>query len=132
VRGVACVPAPATPPVGVDVFVTDAGVGEWLAAADVVVTAGGVTLLESLFLGRPTIAIALADNQRRAIATAHREGACVATDVGAAAEACVALLGDLEARRRLSDNAQRLVDGRGAARIAGVVQSLVQGHPVRS
>src|SRR5260221_13340499 len=52
-------------PAGVEAVVTSGGLLDELAAADLVVTAGGVTMLESLALGRPTVAFVLADNQRQ-------------------------------------------------------------------
>ena len=53
------------------------GLAAELAAASVVVTAGGVTLLEACLLGRPIVALALAENQRQAVYGLEREGAVV-------------------------------------------------------
>ena len=51
------------------------GLADELAAARIVVTAGGVTMLEACLLGRPVVALALADNQRQAVSGLEREGA---------------------------------------------------------
>ena len=51
------------------------GLAAELAAASLVVTAGGVALLEACLLGRPIVALALAGNQRQAVYGLEREGA---------------------------------------------------------
>lgn len=115
--------APTVPP-GVVPVRTETGLGPALAGADVVVTAAGVTLLESLALGRPTVAVVLAENQRQAAAGAEAVGAAIVTDVHDAATAAAALAGDLEGRRSLSAAARHLVDGRGARRVAEAILDL--------
>lgn len=103
---------------GVELVIAPDSLAHDLAAADLVVTAGGVTMLESLRLGRPTVVIELADNQHRAIAGAAAHSAIrpssverVATDVSTLAE-------DVVERRRLATAAALYVDGRGARRVA--------------
>ena len=46
-----------------------------MAAAGIVVTAGGVALLEACLLGRPIVALALAGNQRQAVVGLERDDA---------------------------------------------------------
>jgi spore coat polysaccharide biosynthesis predicted glycosyltransferase SpsG len=97
------------------------GLVDELAAADLVVTAGGVTLLESLALGRPTVAMALADNQRRAVMGAGVAGAAYVADADSAARVAAALAADHRARTGLFHEGRRTIDGLGSARVADEV-----------
>ena len=65
-------------PVGVVPVIAPCGLADELAAAPIVVTAGGVSMLESCLLGRATVAVVLAESQRRAVASLAHEGAVVA------------------------------------------------------
>jgi spore coat polysaccharide biosynthesis predicted glycosyltransferase SpsG len=111
-------------PDGVDAVRSDCGLAADLAAADVVVTAAGVTMLESLALGRPTVAFVVADNQRRTFDGVVAAGAALGSTRATAAADAVALFGDPERRRVLSRSARAVVDGRGAARVAEAVVAL--------
>ena len=99
------------------------GLGPWIATADIVVTAGGVTLLESLCLGRPTIVLQIADNQRQATTAACAAGAAVRADVDPAVIAAIVrrLADDPHRRRLLADAATRLVDRDGPKRVVETV-----------
>ncbi len=112
-----------TPP-GVQPVWCDVGLGDLLAQADVVVTAAGVTLLESLTLGRPTIAVATAANQVANIDAVRAAGAAWAESAVSACDAVAALLADPAARSRLSQRGRALIDGRGAQRVAASVAKL--------
>jgi spore coat polysaccharide biosynthesis predicted glycosyltransferase SpsG len=112
------------PPSGVDIVCHRDGLGPDLAAADVVLTAGGVTMLEALCLGRPTIAIVTAANQRRAVVGASRAGALEATTVEGAPGAVARLADDTVRRHKLAMAATALVDGRGAMRVAKALVAL--------
>lgn len=99
-----------------------------LTEADVVVTAGGQTLLEALACGRPTIVLVLAENQRAQAELAAREGAAVLVDPPEpefVADAVAELADDPLRRSQLSAAARGLVDGRGARRVAKEVAALV-------
>lgn len=95
-----------------------------LENADLCISAGGQSLLERLALGLPTIAIAVAENQRAAVAGAAAAGA--ALDLGALADwsdvkfvaAITDLARDVGRRAAMSAAAQALVDGHGAERVA--------------
>jgi UDP-2,4-diacetamido-2,4,6-trideoxy-beta-L-altropyranose hydrolase len=102
------------------------GLGPDLAAADIVVTAGGVTMLEACCLGRPTVAFAIAPGQGRALAGAAHVGAVMAVDVSSAADVAARLADDVNARSRLSTSARVLVDGQGAARVAAVIAGMAR------
>ena len=102
------------------------GLAAELAAADLVVTAGGVTMLEACCLGRPTVAFSIADNQSPALAGAAAAGAVLAADRTTAAAVAARLAADYEARVRLAISGRALVDGRGAARVATAIESIVR------
>ncbi len=108
----------------VTAFGAPAGLVDELAAADIVVTAGGVSLLEALSLGRPCVAIATAANQEANVAGAVGAGAAVGATAESAAEAAYALVHDAIRRRALAAAATALVDGRGAERVAALVTDL--------
>ncbi len=101
------------------------GIEDALSTADVVVTAGGVTLLESLALGRPTIVVETAANQRSNISSVIAAGAAMHCDVGSAALGAIALVGDSSARNSLALRGPQLIDGRGASRVAQAIAALV-------
>ena len=103
---------------------TSAGLADHLAASDVVITAGGVTLLESLALGRPTVVMVVADNQRRAADWAVDAGAAVGSTPEEAAATAAELASDPARRRQLGDRARSVVDARGAARVAEEILTL--------
>lgn len=102
------------------------GLGPEIAAADLVVTAGGVTMLEACCLARPVVAFSIAPGQARALAGAAQVGAVVAVDVASAAEVTARLARDVDARRRFANAARVLVDGQGAARVAAVIAGMAR------
>lgn len=108
-------------PAGVEAVVGRDGLVEELTAADVVVTAAGVTMLESLALGRPTVAFVAVGNQQRAADGVAGAGAAIVTSVEDAPAAAVALSCDAETRQRLACAGPRYVDGLGAHRVADVL-----------
>jgi spore coat polysaccharide biosynthesis predicted glycosyltransferase SpsG len=128
-------------------FLTDAGRpalahGRWvpapdgltgeLSAASIVVTAGGVTLLEACALGVPAVALAVTEAQRATVRAVTLAGAAVdagwppgnARIIANAADAVAALLPDARACGRMSDAGRRLVDGLGAFRAADRLRDL--------
>jgi UDP-2,4-diacetamido-2,4,6-trideoxy-beta-L-altropyranose hydrolase len=102
------------------------GLGPELAAADLVVTAGGVTMLEACCLGRPAVAFSSAAGQGRALAGAALVGAVVAVDVASAADVAARLARDVDARRRLATSARVLVDSQGSARVAAIIAGMAR------
>jgi spore coat polysaccharide biosynthesis predicted glycosyltransferase SpsG len=99
------------------------GLARELRDADVVVTAGGVTLLEALCLGRCVVVLETAPNQRGAIRQAVDAGAALQSESDGAAAAVTALVRDDDRRRELATRARALVDGRGASRVAEFILS---------
>jgi len=107
-----------------EVRVSD-GLGTELASADLVVTAGGVTMVEALALGRPTVAFVIAENQRGQAEGYARDRALVLTEPGRAAETATSLAEDPRRRKELARVAQQLVDGLGADRVAAELVAIV-------
>ena len=104
------------------------GLGNELAAAQVVVTAGGVTMLEALAMGRPTVVVVTADNQAAQADAVRRAGAAQVLDRTATSDDVVdavqALLADDARRADLAERGRSLIDGRGADRVAEAVLEL--------
>ena len=111
-----------------------------IAAADLAIGAGGATSLERCCLGVPSIIVTLAANQRPGAAELHRRGLVewlgaeseVSADAIAAAVGAALNKGCDEA---LSRRCLELIDGRGAARVAGEISRLVHqsfGSPAAS
>lgn len=94
--------------------------------ADLAFGAGGVSLLERLSRGLPSVTTAVAANQEVAVAYAAGRGTTVALDASAIASAAVAellaaLLADRERCQAMSAAGRQLVDGRGAQRAAAAL-----------
>lgn len=92
-----------------------------LAHADIVVTAGGVTLLESLAMGRPTVVVPTADNQRANVAACVSAGAAVEATAASAATLARTLMYDVAQREAIAAAGRSLIDGRGAQRVAATI-----------
>jgi spore coat polysaccharide biosynthesis predicted glycosyltransferase SpsG len=108
----------------VESVVAPDGLGPELAAADIVVTAAGVSMLEACCLGRPVVAFSIAVGQDRSLHGAAQVGAVHAADVESAALVTHALGHDRAERQRLSEAAQALIDGQGPARVAAIIAGM--------
>lgn len=109
------------------------GLGRELARADVAVVGGGVTLYEACAVGVPTVAVPVVDAQRPTIDAFVKKGAASGiVDGPVELERVVSLVLSLaESRQRraaMTRKATRLVDGRGAARVAQFVARLATTH----
>ena len=94
---------------------------EPLLATDLVVTAGGQTMLEAATAGTPCVALPLVDNQRRQALRLAGLGAVRLVDPPSVSEVAAAaseLAREPEARREMSREGQHGVDGYGALRVA--------------
>jgi spore coat polysaccharide biosynthesis predicted glycosyltransferase SpsG len=100
------------------------GLAGELATAAVAVLAGGVSLYEACALGVPAIALPLNSGQAVTVRGIVRAGA--ALQASNIPEQVAALLHNAAARRRLSSAGRRLVDGRGAFRVAAAVRRLAR------
>lgn len=89
------------------------------AAADLVVSAAGVTLLELCCIGVPTALVQVADNQAAGYQAAVTQGlaAGLGADPRAHTAELRALLLDPTARKALATKAMAAVDGKGADRV---------------
>jgi spore coat polysaccharide biosynthesis predicted glycosyltransferase SpsG len=103
-----------TPPRMVDV----------LQSADLVVTAAGQTMLETLCAGTPCIATAVVDNQRAQLDLLARAGGVRAAEAAGIGAAVAALVADATARTQLAAAGRALVDGFGALRVAAYIAQL--------
>jgi len=96
---------------------------ELMAWADLAVSAGGSTVWELAFMGVPTIALVLADNQQYIVRELNRAGITLdlgwctgmsSVDIGAAFMQLSRALG---VRMEMIQRGQQLVDGRGGQRV---------------
>jgi spore coat polysaccharide biosynthesis predicted glycosyltransferase SpsG len=101
------------------------GLASELARASIVVTAGGVALLEACLLGRPIVALTLADNQRQAVHGLGREGAVLVATPETVPAAVHTLIEDRSRRIALGVAARSAVDGKGATRVADTLEQLM-------
>jgi spore coat polysaccharide biosynthesis predicted glycosyltransferase SpsG len=101
------------------------GLTDELATASIVVTAGGVTMLEACRLARPVIALELALNQRRAISSLARDNAVVPATPASAAVLVSELVHDRRRRVALGAASATAIDGKGATRIADAIEQVV-------
>lgn len=109
---------------GVELLINPASMVEVLAEADLVVSGGGSTCWELCYLGKPMILLSLAENQERIVKGLAAAGA--ARDAGGLEPGRLRsevedLLQDSEARAGMSRAGMRLVDGRGADRVAAAL-----------
>lgn len=119
--------------------------GIW-TAADLAIGAGGVSLLERMACGCPSLCIATADNQSLALSeieslgTAHFAGALADLDANELANIIDVTLSDLGRLREMSVRGRQLVDGHGATRAVTALldrrllegaRNCAQAHDVR-
>ena len=123
--------AGAAPSASLDIVGSDDLYPEMLDS-DLAVSAAGQTALELALTGTPAVVAAIVENQRRnaeglaARGLAVNAGSLGAPDFGARVEAGVRLLAtDPGARARFGIASLAAVDGRGADRVADVLESLM-------
>ena len=94
-----------------------------MAWADVAITAGGTTCLESSFMGLPSVVVVTADNQARSAADLAKRGiivnlgAIADVESGRMAREIRALVEDPHSRSQMSEKGRKLVDGYGSSRV---------------
>jgi spore coat polysaccharide biosynthesis predicted glycosyltransferase SpsG len=97
--------------------------------ADLAITAGGITMLELACVGTPMIAVCGDWFEEETAARVAAAGAALNLGFGGAvteddiSRAVDVLAADADRRSRMSEAGKRLVDGRGAARLAALVRS---------
>ncbi len=112
-------------------------VAEAMFGADLVFTAGGLTIYESLSAGAPTLGLACDEYQHVTVSTLARLGACL--DLGMGAQLTAAALPDVlerlardgGRRMKLSERGRELVDGAGAARVGELVRAAAARRTAR-
>jgi UDP-N-acetylglucosamine:LPS N-acetylglucosamine transferase len=98
------------------------------------VVSGGVTLYEACALGTPAVAIAVVPAQQPAVNAVVKANAALTVDLDRLngperlADLVCRLLEQPLLQRALSRNAQRLVDGRGTARVVARLADLMLRH----
>jgi spore coat polysaccharide biosynthesis predicted glycosyltransferase SpsG len=104
-----------------------------MGEADLAVSGGGQTLYELAATGLPTVALGVASNQEgnlsslAAVPTLLRAPvpASPASDEWSAVTEIVrALASDRQLRQRINDEGRKLIDGRGASRVAAAILAL--------
>jgi len=118
---------------GLFVYENCRNMAELMEKCDVVVSAGGSTLYEICACGAPCIPFSMADNQDNVVDVMGEKGVMLpAGHYEQDPEGCMAailenlklLAKDAVLRKQLSQNAVRLVDGKGAGRIADALIDL--------
>lgn len=108
-----------------------------MSESDIAVSAGGSTMYELSAMGVPIICFSFVDNQERIVRGFVREGlVSFGGDYLAQGELMLdeviyhinKLAADFELRRGFSKRLRRLVDGRGAERIAETLCDMTRGH----
>lgn len=99
-------------------------------SCDLAVMGGGTTTYEVAACGIPMIILTIADNQIRQVAGWEASGAGIfpgrlgEVEPGRLVNTCLGLIGDSARRKRMSETARGMVDGRGAARLAAELMRL--------
>lgn len=105
---------------------------ELLRAADLAIGAGGVSLYERMAAGVPSVTIVAAENQRLIAEGAHAAGAtlCLGQAENLSPDAILGAVLRLdrspEERARLAESGRRLIDGRGAERVAAALRAFAE------
>lgn len=108
----------------VNIYQSIPNIEELMVDADIAISAGGTTLYELCAVGTPTISYAIADNQIRSVKQFHEDGIIAfAGDIRTedVISNILMYLGEYanhQARYERSCKMQKLVDGKGAFRIA--------------
>lgn len=88
-----------------------------MAWADVAVAAGGTTAWELAYMGLPSLALTLAENQRAVVDALAAAKIALRVDPDDVASQLAALLPDAARRSEMSQEGRRLVDGDGVNRV---------------
>lgn len=101
--------------------------------ADVAFSAGGVTLMELVFIGVPTIVVQTADNQRYNIETLQRQDAVCGMGSGeiismaGLTEAFLKVSRSSEQRKKMMVRGHLTIDGKGSERVVSVMEQKMFG-----
>lgn len=103
------------------------GAAHFIAQADLVICAGGVTALEAACIGRPAVALVLAENQKANVAGLAHEGTLIEATGQTLEMEIRELTSDREKFAELASRGRKLVDGRGAERTAKTIVRIFSG-----
>ena len=123
---------------GASVFIDVEDMASLYCSADLAVGGGGVSLLERMCCGLPSLIVVQSENQMANALAAEAAGAARVVELGKRFDpATVAtelqrLIEDHAARAGLRTRGLALVDGRGAERVAKVLDEAVTRHHVNS
>jgi len=112
---------------GVELRIDETDMPSLLRSADFVIGGGGVSLLERMASGLPSITIALAENQRNVCNGAAKTGGTLFAgwlrelEPDSLGTLICDLMNNVTARERMAIDASKLVDGDGAPRVAGKI-----------
>ena len=114
---------------GLALHVDARDVADLMSAAHVAVGAGGASTWERCALGLPSLAVIVADNQRRVVRALEADGVLLACDLHApgfeaALDDAWRRLQPVTTRERLAARGLALCDGRGADRVAEAILQL--------
>lgn len=118
--------APAVYLPGVEVASAPESLLPLLLGADLVVTAGGQTMLEAAATGTPTVALVLVANQAAQAEQLARLGAVELANEDSLSGLVAGLASDSRRRSRLAECAQSAIDGQGARRVAAAIEHLIE------
>lgn len=103
-----------------------------LRTADAAILSGGTLMYEAIVTGVPTLILSQTEDQEREATHLAKQGAVLALvgprsgSPAALRRAITRLLGEPAVRQRLSDNALRVADGKGAERIVKAALDILQ------
>ena len=112
-------------------LVAPGSLAEALSSATIYVGAAGTTAVQAACVGIPAVVTAAVPNQVAQAAALERAGCAVVADSRELAAASLELLEDDLRRRRMAACGRRLVDGRGALRVAHAVRALTRTQVAR-
>jgi UDP-2,4-diacetamido-2,4,6-trideoxy-beta-L-altropyranose hydrolase len=120
-------------------LVTDStNVAEWMAWADVAVAGAGTTFWEMCYMGLPGILLVLAENQKCVAEASVKFGIAwnleheTEVSVSTLSRKLAELLSSKETRAAQSKKGRKLIDGRGAKRVAALLAGLELRRAVAS
>ena len=100
---------------------------EYLLNSDIIVSGGGITLYESAATGTPAVVLTEKIHQNKTAGEFERRGVVINLGLGEKISEisithCLSeLMQDVDRRRRMSTSGKKLVDGRGALRVAKIL-----------
>jgi len=123
------------PSLGVEIVVDPPDLAGLMLDADFAVSSASTSFWELACLGVPALVVVTADNQRAVARAAANAGAALVLgesnrlDPRDLTTAITALAADPERRQRMSDAGRKLVDGKGAERVAAAVARIISAQP---